>query len=198
MDPRMIPLNGLIALARGDGLWPRPLGDQGLQIHLFEAPVFTEVGNITADAVLYRLESPLVVLAECKGGRNVSALQARRYLSANVEGIFAAGSLPSTLRDRDDTRVIAVFVGNETHRSDLEASMTQHQIQAPLLTVGRDGARLTGVEPSPRPWTRSSLPTRAGLRPHDSRLISSVPPRRSASWSSRVSSPPRLRQDEIV
>jgi hypothetical protein len=88
------------------------------------------------------------VLAECKGGRNVSALQARRYLSANVEGIFAAGSLPSTLRDRDDTRVIAVFVGNEAHRSDLEASMTQHQIQAPLLTVGRDGARLTGVEPS--------------------------------------------------
>jgi hypothetical protein len=164
MDPRLIPLNGLIALARGDGLWPRPLGDQGLQIHLFEAPVFTEVGNITADAVLYRLESPLVVLAECKGGRNVSALQARRYLSANVEGIFAAGSLPSTLRDRDDTRVIAVFVGNETHRSDLEASMTQHRIQAPLLTVGRDGARLTGVEPSST-LDASELAHQGGLPP---------------------------------
>lgn len=68
------------------------------------------------------------------------------------------------LRDRDDTRVIAVFVGNETHRSDLEASMTQHRIQAPLLTVGRDGARLTGVEPSST-LDASELAHQGGLPP---------------------------------
>ncbi len=146
MDPRLIPLNGLIALVRGDGLWPRPLGDQGLSIHLFEAPVFTEVGNITADAVIYRLDRPLVVLAECKGGRNISAQQARRYLTANSQGVFAAGSLPSALRGMEGVRVDALFVGSEPHRSDLEASMAQHEIKAPLLTVGSGRVRLTGVE----------------------------------------------------
>jgi len=146
MDPRLIPLNGLIALVRGDGLWPRALGDQGLRVHIFEAPVYTDEGNIAADAILYRLDPPLLVLAECKGGRNIDAQQGRRYLAAGSAGVFAAGSLPPGLRNRDDARIVAVFVGNETHRGDLEASMIQHEIQAPLLTVGSDRARLTEVE----------------------------------------------------
>jgi hypothetical protein len=148
MDPRLIPLNGLIALIRGDGLWPCALGDQGLRIHIFEAPVFTDAGNVTADALLYRLDAPLLVLAECKGGRNVDGEQARRYLTADRDGVLAAGSLPPALRDRSDTRVAVVFVGNEIHRGDLEASQVQHEIQAPLLTVGPHSARLTGVETS--------------------------------------------------
>lgn len=146
MDPRLIPLNGLIALVRGDGLWPRALGDQGLRVHIFEAPVYTEPQNITADAILYRLEPPLLVLAECKGGRNINAPQARGYLAADLAGVFAAGSLPPGLRKRDDAHVVAMFVGNEAYRGDLEASMVQHEIEAPLLTVGSDRARLTQVE----------------------------------------------------
>jgi hypothetical protein len=148
MDPRLIPLNGLIALVRGDGLWPRALGGQGLRAHIFEAPVYTDEGNITADAILYRLDPPLLVLAECKGGRNIDAQQARRYLTANPDGIFAAGSLPPRLRNRDDAHIVAMFVGNETNRGDLEASMVQHEIRAPLLTLGPDRARLTQVGPA--------------------------------------------------
>lgn len=146
MDPRLIPLNGLIALVRGDGLWPRALGDQGLRIHIFEAPVYTDEGNITADAVLYRLDPPLLVLAECKGGRNIDAQQGARYLAANPEGAFAAGSLPPMLRSREGVLIVAMFVGNETHRGDLEASLVQHKIEAPLLTVSHDRARLTQLE----------------------------------------------------
>jgi hypothetical protein len=146
MDPRLIPLNGLIALVRGDGSWPRALGDQGLRVHIFEAPVYTDEGNVTADVILYRPDPPLLVLAECKGGRNINAQQARRYLTANPAGVFAAGSLPPGLRNRDDVHTVAMFAGNETHRDDLEASMVQHEIQAPLLTLGPDRVRLTQVE----------------------------------------------------
>jgi hypothetical protein len=148
MDPRLIPLNGLIALVRGDGQWPCVLREQGLRIHIFEAPVYADAGNVTADAILYRVDTPLIVLAECKGGRNIDAQQARRYLTASSEGIFAAGSLPPALRGRADIRVDAVFVGNEIHRNDLEDSMARHDVQAPLLTVGSDRVRLTGIEPA--------------------------------------------------
>jgi hypothetical protein len=148
MDPRLIPLNGLIALVRGDGLWPPGLGDQGLRVHLFEAPVYTDEGNVTADAILYRPDPPLLVLAECKGGRNIDAPQARRYLVAGRTGVFAAGSLPPELRNRDDASIVAMFVGNDAHRDALEKSMIQHEIKAPLLTLGPDRARLTHVEPA--------------------------------------------------
>ncbi len=166
MDPRLIPLNGLIALVRGDGLWPRALGDQGLRVHIFEAPVYTEPQNITADAILYRLEPPLLVLAECKGGRNIDAQQGRGYLTADLPGVFAAGSLPPGLRKRDDARVVAMFVGNEAYRGDLEASMVQHEIQAPLLTVGSDRARLTEVEAG------------SGIEPFDVAHQAGLPPAR--------------------
>jgi hypothetical protein len=164
MDPRLIPLNGLIALVRGDGRWPRALGEQGLRVHIFEAPVYTDEGNITADAILYRLDPPLLVLAECKGGRNINAQQARRYMTANPAGVFAAGSLPPGLRNRDDAHIVAMFVGNETHRGDLEASMVQHEIQAPLLTVGSDHVRLTQVEAASGLET-FDVPHQAGLPP---------------------------------
>ena len=164
MDPRLIPLNGLIALVRGDGLWPHALGDQDLRVHIFEAPVYTDAGNITADAVLYRLDPPLLVLAECKGGRNVDAQQGSRYLVANPEGVFAAGSLPPALRNREDVPIVAMFVGNETHRGDLEASMVQHKIEAPLLTVSHDRARLTQLA--------------SGLEAFDVRHQAGLPPAR--------------------
>ncbi len=166
MDPRLIPLNGLIALVRGDGLWPRALGDHGLRVHIFEAPVYTEPQNITADAILYRLEPPLLVLAECKDGRNIDAQQARGYLTADLAGVFAAGSLPPGLRKRDDARVVAMFVGNEAYRGDLEASMVQHEIEAPLLTVGPDRARLTQLEGA------------SGLEAFDVRHQAGLPPAR--------------------
>ncbi len=164
MDPRLTPLNGLIALVRGDGLWPRSLGEQGLRVHIFEAPVYTDEGNITADAILYRLDPPLLVLAECKGGRNVDAQQGRRYLIATREGVFGAGSLPPDLRTYAEIPIVAMFVGNETHRGDLEASMDQHDIQAPLLTIGPDCARLTHVEAASRLST-FDLSHQAGLPP---------------------------------
>lgn len=166
MDPRLIPLNGLIALVRGDGLWPRALGDQGLRVHIFEAPVYTDEGNITADAVLYRLDPPLLVLAECKGGRNVDARQGARYLAASLAGVFAAGSLPPALRNCEDVHIVAMFVGNGAHRGDLEASMVQHEIGAPLLTLGPNRAHMTQVESA------------SGLEAFDVRHQAGLPPAR--------------------
>ncbi len=105
-------------------------------------------------------------LTECKGGRNVDAQQGSRYLLANPDGVFAAGSLPPALRNREDVRIVAMFAGNETHRGDLEASMVQHNIEAPLLTVGPDRARLTQVEGA------------SGLEAFDVRHQAGLPPAR--------------------
>ena len=45
MDERLIPINGLIALLRGDGGWPKTLGDAGFKRHQLEVPISTPKGR---------------------------------------------------------------------------------------------------------------------------------------------------------
>ena len=146
MDPRLIPLNGVIALLRGDGGWPAALRDQGFRLHLVEATVFSEPQNVRANAILYRLDPNMILLCECKGGRNVTARQGRAYVAAEAEGLRAAGTFPAELDGRDDPPVATVLVGRDEMRDDLQASMTQHQLTLPLLTIGAGSASLTGSD----------------------------------------------------
>lgn len=145
MDQRLIPLNGLLALVRGDGGWPSALGDQGFRVHLVEAPVYSEPANIRVDAILYRLYPALILLCECKGGRNVEPRQARSYLAAELDGLRGPGTLPPELRGSDAVKIRTVFVGRTEMRADLLASLAQFDLEAPVLTLGRDRATLTDV-----------------------------------------------------
>lgn len=143
MDPRLIPLNGLVALLRGDGAWPPVLRDQGFRLHLVEATIFSEPQSVRANAILYRFNPDLILLCECKGGRNIEPRQGRAYLAAEANGLRAAGTYPAELAEREDPAVATILVGRDETRDDLEASMTQHQVVLPLLTVGEGSASLT-------------------------------------------------------
>ncbi|HZO96450.1 MAG TPA: hypothetical protein VFB42_03675 [Gaiellaceae bacterium] len=144
MDRRLIPLNGLIALLRGDGRWPSLLRNQGWERHQFEMLVSTSSGDIRADAVLFRTAPALVLLAECKSGKNLEEEQARRYLAADATALRRAGTLPSVLRDEPDVAVRAMFVGLEDERAALEHALRALEIEAPLLTIGSSRVRLSG------------------------------------------------------
>ncbi|HEX8105692.1 MAG TPA: hypothetical protein VF533_23960 [Solirubrobacteraceae bacterium] len=145
MDERLIPINGLIALLRGDGGWPGLLRDQGFQRHQLEAPISSPLGDFRADAILYRLDPDLILLAECKSGRNIEEEQARKYVAVDAGWLGRAGLLPGPLRRRSDVEVRTLFVGREELRADLEAGLRALRIDAPLLTVGVDRVRLSGA-----------------------------------------------------
>lgn len=149
VDDRLIPINGLIALLRGEGGWPGLLGEQGFRRHQLEFPLSTPVGDIRADGLLYRCDPDLVLLAECKSGRNVEEKQARRYLAVDVNWLRRSGGIPPSLRDSGDVLVQTLFVGREEFRADLEAAQQQLGLVAPLLTVGADRVRLSGASATP-------------------------------------------------
>jgi hypothetical protein len=165
VDKRLIPLNGLIALLRGDAQWPSLLRDQGWQRHQFEVLVSTPVGDFRADAVLFRTAPPLVLLAECKSGKNLDEEQARRYLAADATALRRAGTLPAAFRT-EDVPVRAMFVGLEDERAALEHGLRELEIEAPLLTVGSRRVRLSGA---------SGVP---GLDDFDQRHGGGLPPAR--------------------
>ncbi len=143
MDPRLVPINGLIALLRGEGGWPALLKDQGFERHQLEVTLTTPVGDTRVDAVIYRLDPHLVLLGECKSGRNINEPQARKYEAATAEVLRRTAALPPRLRSAAAVEVRPLFVGTEEHRADLEGGLRRLSIDAPLLTVGPDRVRLS-------------------------------------------------------
>ncbi len=148
MDQRLIPINGLIALLRGDGGWPRTLGDAGFQRYQLEMPLSTPKGEVRVDALIYRLSPDLILLCECKSGKNIEAKQAGRYRSVNVEWLQRIGAIPPQLRQSQPIAVQTLYVGTEDHRPDLEQGL-QELGSVPLLTIGADRVQLSGVGRTP-------------------------------------------------
>jgi hypothetical protein len=146
VDERLIPINGLLALLRGDGNWPALLRDQGFRRHQLEVPISTTLGDIRADALIYRLEPRLILLSECKSGRNIEGKQARRYMAADASWLRRAGVIPHELAGiSGELTVRTMFVGREERRADLEHGLVQLGIEAPLLTIGTSRVRLSGA-----------------------------------------------------
>ncbi len=144
VDERLIPINGLIALLRGDGGWPPLLRDQGFERHQLEVPISTSLGDIRADAVIYRRAPDLIVLCEAKSGCNLEEKQARRYAVADLTSLRRTGALPPGFKRAGQVPVRPLFVGREEHRAELEAGLRHLNIQAPLLTLGAVRVRLSG------------------------------------------------------
>ena len=145
MDERLIPINGLIALLRGDGGWPPLLREQGFQRHQLEVPISTSLGDIRADALIYRRAPDLIVLCEAKSGRNLEEKQARKYAAADFRSLRRTGAVPLAFKRTGEVPVRTLFVGREKHRAELEAGLGHLKIEAPLLTLSAERVRLSGT-----------------------------------------------------
>lgn len=81
MEARLIPLNAVLALLRGDGEWPTPLGDQRLACERLELPVTTSRSLVVVDVLSLTDPFSTIVPIEAKGGANIEPEQAAKYLA---------------------------------------------------------------------------------------------------------------------
>jgi hypothetical protein len=135
----------LALLAPTDPAWPNELTRQGFRLHLIEGLVQSTPQTVRADVIAYRRAPDLVLLIECKSGTGIEVSQARAYTNASSDGLARPGSLPAELRDQPEVEVRAIFAGRDEHRDALAESLAREGIEVPLLTVGADGATLSGV-----------------------------------------------------
>jgi hypothetical protein len=161
VDSRLIPLNGVVALLRNEPSWFSALADQGFRLHLIEADVQSTPAVIRADVIFYRRDPDLIILCECKSGKNIQPRQARSYVAADFAGLRQRGTNPGHLPA--GTPVQAVFAGLEPERDALVESMQREGIEAPLLTIGPGRACLeiagvTGMEEFDVEDRRAGLP----------------------------------------
>ena len=159
VDPRLRPLNAVLALVHPDGAWFHDLADQGFRLHSIELKVQSSAGIVVADTVIYRLDPDLVLLCEGKSGRNVEAEQAKKYAAADAAALRRGGSLPVDVAR--DARVEPLFVVMDDVRSDVEAALQGWGIAAPVLSIDRGFVRLGGPCPEGlEPFVRDEAPRR--------------------------------------
>lgn len=159
MDPRLRPLNAVLALVHPDGAWFHDLADQGFRVHSIELKVQSSAGIVVADAVIHRLDPDLVLLCEGKSGRNVEEEQARKYALADAAALRRGGSLPVDVAP--DAPVMPLFVVMNDVRSDVEAALQGWGIEVPVLSIDRGFARLDGpCPPGLMPFLRDEPPRR--------------------------------------
>lgn len=106
MEERLVPLNAVLALLRGDAGWPAPLREQGLACERLELPVTTSEGVVVIDVLAHTEPCQLIVPIEAKGGGNVEDDQAAKYLLATPKDVAAI----VTMRGYSDQTVLAPLV----------------------------------------------------------------------------------------
>jgi len=113
-----------------------------------EVPLNTKEGEVRADALVYRQSPDLILLCECKSGKNVDVEQAEKYLSLDVSWLRRSGAVPPPLRESTSIAVQTLYVGTDEHRPDLEQRLQQLGA-VPLLTVSAERIQLSGAGRTP-------------------------------------------------
>jgi hypothetical protein len=109
LEPRLVPLNAVIALMRGHGGWPTAFAGDDLGVRWLEVPVTTSEGVVTVDVLAYSAKLDLLVPIEVKSGANADEEQARKYASMAAEEVCCAwlrsrGPAPARPRSSPCTR----------------------------------------------------------------------------------------------
>jgi hypothetical protein len=140
MEPRLIPINALIALTTGEGGWPTTLADAGYRLHGIEALIFpANKRRVVVDAMVAHDATTSVVLAGCKGGQNLREPQMASYMEVTGSHVARQVGLPFR-----DPSVEVMVAGLEDHRQRIRIAMDALEIDVPLLLVGGTKVRLEG------------------------------------------------------
>lgn len=160
MDRRLIPVNAVIGMLTPGTGWPTPLKEAGYALAALEVPIRGLAGDVVIDAVAVNRTANDLLAAECKGGRNVEAEQARRYdaLPAEPDAVVRAAnvSLPTAGSRSLDT----VFVCLSEHVLRVKVGLEAAGAPQPILAVGQQ------VSHHGEPFRHEALRT-AFTRPHD-------------------------------
>lgn len=134
MDERLRPLNGLLGLVIGDGLFPAPFKDAGFAVAGLEVPTRTPLGNVVIDVLLHQAATNELLACEVKSGANLEEDQARRYGAIDAAALVETAAI--TLPQRIRPSVRALYVCLKEHSSRIQQGLTAAGVAHDVLVIG--------------------------------------------------------------
>jgi hypothetical protein len=135
-----MPVNAVLDLALADGLNPAPLAAAGWRVVCLEVPVFTDLGTVVCDVVLFNPGTGNLLVVEAKSGANIEPDQARRLAAIAPQILISAGGI--TVPRTVSLTCERLYACLAQHSSRILKGVSGAGLNIPVLAVGREDARL--------------------------------------------------------
>jgi hypothetical protein len=140
LEPRLVPLNAVIALIRGHGGWPNAFEGDGLDVRWLEVPVTTSEGVVTVDVLAYSTKHDLLVPIEVKSGANADEEQARKYANMTAEDVLRLATVTGTRAGK--TAIEPMYVALKENEARIALGLEKAGLSCPVLVIDTGGAEL--------------------------------------------------------
>ena len=144
MEPRLLPVNALIALCAADRSYPNLLHREGYHLAGIEIPVETDGGKVVADAVMFHPLRNVVLVGEAKSGANVRTEQARRYAQLDAQSVVRAASI--TVQRPGEIRVQPVFCALSENAQRVLLGLDSVGLSFPVISFDDQRIQHVGAE----------------------------------------------------
>jgi hypothetical protein len=140
VEPRLLPLNGLLTLVtRGDINRP-VLAEAGFRVVGLEIPVVGTGGKAVIDILLFREATNHLVQCESKSGANIDAPQAKAYAGLSASSVVQAAYV--TLPRRVQPTLETLYVCLDEHVDRIRLGLQKAGLPFPVLAVSALGVEL--------------------------------------------------------
>ncbi|HVW81101.1 MAG TPA: hypothetical protein VHB69_09210 [Mycobacteriales bacterium] len=140
MEPRLLPVNAVLALTTPGDMNPCPLADAGFRIAALEVPVGVEPEKLVVDVVLWHPEEAVLVAVEGKSGANVDEPQAQKYGRLDAQSLVHASSVDLRSGGRPSTAIL--YAVQEHNVARIRQGLAAAGVSAPILGVTTDHVQL--------------------------------------------------------
>jgi len=145
MEPRLIPLNAVIAMySNTKTSWPRPFFEAGYRLEGLELPIrLADDSKVTADAIGFRRETNSFQMHESKSGANVEVAQAQRYFRASPTYLVTALSV--TIESQQPLSAQTTYACLRENEERILLGLSEAKVNVPVLSVGPNDVTAVGA-----------------------------------------------------
>jgi len=136
LEPRLIPVNAVIALCTPGDVYPATLAAAGYRVTGVEVPSPAGEGTVVIDAVLFNAVHNDVLAAEAKSGANVDEAQAKKYGALAADDVVRASSI--NVVEKGPRSLQPVYVCLAEHVERVLRGLGKAEVAFPVLAVGID------------------------------------------------------------
>ena len=144
MEPRLRPVNALVALCTHGDVYPSALAEAGYALAGLEVPVASVSGSVCIDVVLFNSNNNVIIAAEAKSGANIAERQAQQYGQLQADPVIQAASI--NVKTKAARQIQPLYCCLDKNVARVLTGLRAAGLDCPVIAIGDGDIRHRGLE----------------------------------------------------